>query len=171
MQAIAFAVFIGFCAKYVWPPLMRAIENRQKQIADGLAAGRRAPEPVQSRGAHRADDDLGQDTFLRDHRTRRKTQERDDRAGEGRGQGRGRPHHCRGESRDRARSASRQGIVAQPGRRSRGRRGVEDTQARGRSQGPRGTACRNPEATLSDDHGGTHHRCPAVRSSGICVGE
>jgi F-type H+-transporting ATPase subunit b len=39
MQAVAFAVFIGFCAKFVWPPLMRAIENRQKQIADGLAAG------------------------------------------------------------------------------------------------------------------------------------
>jgi F-type H+-transporting ATPase subunit b len=39
MQAVAFAVFIGFCAKFVWPPLMRAVENRQKQIADGLAAG------------------------------------------------------------------------------------------------------------------------------------
>jgi F-type H+-transporting ATPase subunit b len=39
MQAVAFAVFIWFCAKFVWPPLMRAIEARQKQIADGLAAG------------------------------------------------------------------------------------------------------------------------------------
>jgi F-type H+-transporting ATPase subunit b len=39
MQAVAFAVFIWFCAKYVWPPLMRAVDNRQKQIADGLAAG------------------------------------------------------------------------------------------------------------------------------------
>jgi F-type H+-transporting ATPase subunit b len=39
MQAVAFFVFILFCAKYVWPPLMRAIETRQKQIADGLAAG------------------------------------------------------------------------------------------------------------------------------------
>ena len=39
MQAIAFFAFILFCAKFVWPPLMRAIENRQKQIADGLAAG------------------------------------------------------------------------------------------------------------------------------------
>ena len=39
MQAIAFAVFIWFCAKFVWPPLMRAIDTRQKQIADGLAAG------------------------------------------------------------------------------------------------------------------------------------
>jgi F-type H+-transporting ATPase subunit b len=39
MQAVAFFVFILFCAKFVWPPLMRAIETRQKQIADGLAAG------------------------------------------------------------------------------------------------------------------------------------
>jgi len=39
MQAVAFGVFIWFCAKFIWPPLMRAIETRQKQIADGLAAG------------------------------------------------------------------------------------------------------------------------------------
>ena len=39
MQAAAFAAFIWFTAKFVWPPLMRAIDNRQKQIADGLAAG------------------------------------------------------------------------------------------------------------------------------------
>ena len=39
MQAIAFAAFIWFCARFVWPPLMRAIDTRQKQIADGLAAG------------------------------------------------------------------------------------------------------------------------------------
>ena len=38
MQAIAFGLFIWFCARFVWPPLMRAIETRQKQIADGLAA-------------------------------------------------------------------------------------------------------------------------------------
>jgi F-type H+-transporting ATPase subunit b len=39
MQAVAFAAFIWFTAKFVWPPLMGAIANRQKQIADGLAAG------------------------------------------------------------------------------------------------------------------------------------
>jgi F-type H+-transporting ATPase subunit b len=38
MQAAAFAAFIWFTAKFVWPPLMRAVEARQKQIADGLAA-------------------------------------------------------------------------------------------------------------------------------------
>jgi len=39
MQAVAFAAFIWFTARFIWPPLMRAIETRQKQIADGLAAG------------------------------------------------------------------------------------------------------------------------------------
>ncbi len=39
MQAIIFAIFVWFCATYIWPVLMRAIETRQKQIADGLAAG------------------------------------------------------------------------------------------------------------------------------------
>jgi F-type H+-transporting ATPase subunit b len=39
MQAVIFAVFIWLCARYIWPPLMRAIEARQKQVADGLAAG------------------------------------------------------------------------------------------------------------------------------------
>ena len=39
MQAVAFFAFILFTAKFVWPPLMRAIETRQKDIADGIAAG------------------------------------------------------------------------------------------------------------------------------------
>jgi F-type H+-transporting ATPase subunit b len=38
-QAAAFLLFIWFTIKFVWPPLLRAIEDRQKQIADGLAAG------------------------------------------------------------------------------------------------------------------------------------
>jgi len=37
-QAIAFAVLIWFTVKFVWPPLLNAIEARQKEIADGLAA-------------------------------------------------------------------------------------------------------------------------------------
>ena len=39
MQAVAFTAFIWFCAHFIWPPLMRAIDARQKQIADGIAAG------------------------------------------------------------------------------------------------------------------------------------
>lgn len=41
-EAIAFVLFVLFCMKYVWPPLMAAIEKRQKEIADGLASAERA---------------------------------------------------------------------------------------------------------------------------------
>lgn len=41
-QALAFAILIWFTWKFVWPPLMRAIEERQKKIAEGLAAADRA---------------------------------------------------------------------------------------------------------------------------------
>ncbi|MBZ2401850.1 F0F1 ATP synthase subunit B [Erwinia amylovora] len=41
-QAIAFILFVAFCMKYVWPPLMAAIEKRQKEVADGLASAERA---------------------------------------------------------------------------------------------------------------------------------
>jgi F-type H+-transporting ATPase subunit b len=46
-QAITFTAFIWFTVKFIWPPLLRAIEARQKTIADGLAAadqGRRSLE-------------------------------------------------------------------------------------------------------------------------------
>ena len=44
-QAISFLLFVWFCMKFVWPPLMNAIEERQKKIADGLAdAGRAAKD-------------------------------------------------------------------------------------------------------------------------------
>ena len=41
-QSIAFLVFVWFCMKFVWPPLMAAIEERQKKIADGLADAEKA---------------------------------------------------------------------------------------------------------------------------------
>ncbi|OIV47272.1 F0F1 ATP synthase subunit B [Sodalis sp. TME1] len=45
-QAIAFVLFVLFCMKYVWPPLMAAIEKRQKEIADGLASAERAKKDL-----------------------------------------------------------------------------------------------------------------------------
>lgn len=41
-QALAFAGLIWLIATKVWPPLLNAIEERQKKIADGLAAADRA---------------------------------------------------------------------------------------------------------------------------------
>lgn len=41
-QLISFAIFVWFCKKYIWPPIIGAMEERQKQIADGLNAAERA---------------------------------------------------------------------------------------------------------------------------------
>ena len=38
-QAVTFSAFIWFTVKFIWPFMLRAIETRQKTIADGLAAG------------------------------------------------------------------------------------------------------------------------------------
>ncbi|MFT6984704.1 MAG: F-type H+-transporting ATPase subunit b [Psychromonas sp.] len=46
-QAIAFAVFVWFCMKYVWPPLLGAIEERQKKISDGLTQAERAGKDLE----------------------------------------------------------------------------------------------------------------------------
>jgi F-type H+-transporting ATPase subunit b len=41
-QMISFALLIWFTMKFIWPPMNRAIEERQKKIADGLAAAERS---------------------------------------------------------------------------------------------------------------------------------
>jgi F-type H+-transporting ATPase subunit b len=46
-QAIAFFLFVVFCMKYVWPPIVAALEERKKKIADGLAAGERGKHEQQ----------------------------------------------------------------------------------------------------------------------------
>ena len=38
-EIITFAILVWVVMKFVWPPLMKAVEARQKEIADGLAAG------------------------------------------------------------------------------------------------------------------------------------
>lgn len=40
-QSFAFIVFVFFCMKFVWPPIMAALDERQKKIADGLAEAER----------------------------------------------------------------------------------------------------------------------------------
>ncbi len=57
-QSISFALFILFTVKFVWPPLMKAIENRQKQIADGLAAGEQGKQQLEASGK-RANEEIG----------------------------------------------------------------------------------------------------------------
>lgn len=38
-QTIGMIVFVWLCMRYIWPPVMAAIEKRRQQIADGIAAG------------------------------------------------------------------------------------------------------------------------------------
>ncbi len=45
-QAIAFAILIWFSWKFIWPPLIKAIEERQAKIADGLAAADRSQKEL-----------------------------------------------------------------------------------------------------------------------------
>ena len=47
-QAAVFAAFIWFTVKFVWPPMLRAIEARQKTIADGLAAAEQGKRSLET---------------------------------------------------------------------------------------------------------------------------
>jgi F-type H+-transporting ATPase subunit b len=46
-QAVSFALFIWFSIKFVWPPMLAAIEARQKQIADGLTAAEQGKKSLE----------------------------------------------------------------------------------------------------------------------------
>lgn len=58
-QAITFFVFIWFCKALIWPHLIKAIEARQKQIADGLAAAEAGKQSLE-RSAKQADEAIAQ---------------------------------------------------------------------------------------------------------------
>lgn len=46
-QAVAFVIFVVLCMKFVWPPLMSALEKRQKEIAEGLANAEKAKKNLE----------------------------------------------------------------------------------------------------------------------------
>jgi F-type H+-transporting ATPase subunit b len=46
-QAVAFTLFVIFCLKFVWPPIVNALRERQKNIADGLEAASRAEQDLE----------------------------------------------------------------------------------------------------------------------------
>ena len=58
-QAIVFASFIWFTVKFVWPHMLRAIEARQKTIADGLAAAEQGRRSLET-SARQAEDAVSQ---------------------------------------------------------------------------------------------------------------
>ena len=45
-QLISFTIFVWFCRKYVWPPLIGAMQEREQQIADGLNAAEKAGQDL-----------------------------------------------------------------------------------------------------------------------------
>jgi F-type H+-transporting ATPase subunit b len=46
-QMITFALLVWFTMKYVWPPLMQALEERKKKIADGLASAEKGKHEME----------------------------------------------------------------------------------------------------------------------------
>ena len=54
-QTIAMIVFVWFCMKYIWPPIMNALEERQQTIADGLTAAEQGEQKLEKARAE-ADD-------------------------------------------------------------------------------------------------------------------
>ena len=58
-QMLAFAVFVWFTMRYVWPPLSKAMDERKARIAEGLAAAERG-QHEQELAEKRAKDTLHQ---------------------------------------------------------------------------------------------------------------
>jgi F-type H+-transporting ATPase subunit b len=53
-QLLAFILFVWFCMKYVWPPMLQILEEREKEISDGLDAaskGKRELEEAETKKA------------------------------------------------------------------------------------------------------------------------
>ncbi|MGB5445675.1 MAG: F0F1 ATP synthase subunit B [Psychromonas sp.] len=76
-QAIAFAVFVWFCMKYVWPPLLSAVEERQKKIADGLTQAERAGkdlELAQAKATEKLKEAKAQAAVIVEQANKRRTQ-------------------------------------------------------------------------------------------------
>lgn len=59
VQVLVFAAFVLFTMKFVWPPLVNALEERQEKIADGLAAAERGQRELEL-AQHRVIDELRQ---------------------------------------------------------------------------------------------------------------
>jgi F-type H+-transporting ATPase subunit b len=48
LQSIAMMIFVWFCMKFLWPPLLKSLDERRERIAEGLAASDRAEKELQS---------------------------------------------------------------------------------------------------------------------------
>ena len=48
LQSIAMMIFVWFCMKFIWPPLIKAMDERRERIAEGLAASDRADKELEA---------------------------------------------------------------------------------------------------------------------------
>jgi F-type H+-transporting ATPase subunit b len=54
-QSISFFIFVWFCMKYVWPPIIEALTTREARIAGGLAAAEKAQRDLEAAASKSAD--------------------------------------------------------------------------------------------------------------------
>lgn len=47
LQSIAMMIFVWFCMKYIWPVLLKSMDERREKIAEGLAASDRAEKELE----------------------------------------------------------------------------------------------------------------------------
>jgi F-type H+-transporting ATPase subunit b len=76
-QSVAFFIFVVFCMKYVWPPVITALRDRQKKIADGLDAANRANRDLElahEKVAHQLREAKGQAAEIIEQAKKRATQ-------------------------------------------------------------------------------------------------
>jgi len=76
-QMISFSIFVWFCMKYVWPPLIKVMEERQAKIAAGLRDAERAQHDLkqaQQRGQDIIDEAKGQAAGLVEQANKRASQ-------------------------------------------------------------------------------------------------
>ena len=138
MQAVAFTAFIWFCARFIWPPLMRAIETRQKQIADGLAAGEQGRKELanaEKRDAEMLNEAKARSAEIVATGEKFKAETIEQAKIDAKAEGDAHPRRCQG--RDRAGAGAREGAAARLGGRPRGGRRVQDPEEGRRRQGAR----------------------------------
>ena len=76
-QMVAFVCFVVFCMKFVWPPIIAAMQERAEKIADGLAAADRAShdlELAQEKAVERLKEAKGEAAGIVDAANKRATQ-------------------------------------------------------------------------------------------------
>lgn len=76
-QSVAFFIFVLFCMKFVWPPVITALREREKKIADGLDAANRAArdlELAQEQATQKLSEAKGQAAEIIEQANKRATQ-------------------------------------------------------------------------------------------------